>query len=57
MDHKALFDALGLEAGDTLFVHASADRMRLDVAASSRLLEELIERVGSQGTLAMPSYT
>ncbi len=52
-----LLDAIGIRAGDHLFVHSSLDWIGGDVGAAATIIDALIERIGPTGTLCMPSYT
>jgi aminoglycoside 3-N-acetyltransferase len=47
---------LGVRAGDILFVHASLDRIGADAGAGQALVSRLLEAVGSEGSVFMPSY-
>jgi len=51
----ALTDICGVKKGDVLFVHSSIDGLAMDIPAR-RILELLLETVGPEGTLLMPSY-
>lgn len=49
-------DLLGLEPGDNLFVHSGLSHWRLSSLQALEVVNKLIERVGPDGTLLMPSY-
>lgn len=51
----ALTDICGVKRGDILFVHSSIDGLAMDIPAR-RILELLLETVGPEGTILMPSY-
>jgi aminoglycoside 3-N-acetyltransferase len=51
----ALVDICGVQKGDTVFVHSSIDGLAMDIPAR-RILEVLLETVGPEGTVLMPSY-
>jgi aminoglycoside 3-N-acetyltransferase len=55
--HDSLLDALSIESGDLLFVHASMDWLKGGVIEAVSLIEALLQRLGPGGTLSMPSYT
>jgi len=52
-----VFDQLDVRAGDTLFLHAAADRLGLNARQTMELVESLLGRIGNRGTLLVPSYT
>lgn len=47
---------LGVKKGDTIFVHASWDEFYNYNGTITEFINALIEQVGSEGTIAMPSY-
>ena len=47
---------LGLKKGDTIFVHASWDEFYNYNGSIKDFINALIEQVGPEGTIAMPSY-
>ena len=47
---------LGVRTGDILFVHASLDRIGADAGEGRALVGRLLEAVGSEGSVFMPSY-
>ncbi len=47
---------LGVRPGDILFVHASLDRIGADAGEGQALVARLLEAVGSEGSVFMPSY-
>ncbi len=51
----ALTEICGVKKGDLLFVHNSIDGLAMDVSPR-RILELLLETVGCEGTVLMPSY-
>ncbi|MDI6449518.1 AAC(3) family N-acetyltransferase [Anaerobaca lacustris] len=51
----ALEHVCGVRKGDVLFVHSSIDGLAMDVPPR-RILEMLIDAVGPEGTILMPSY-
>jgi aminoglycoside N3'-acetyltransferase len=53
---REILDELGIERGGMLFIKASMDRLEYDGRQTVALLEALIDRVGPDGTLVMPSF-
>jgi len=51
------FKNCGLEAGQTIFVHASLKKLGFVVGGAETLIRALLEIVGEEGTLMMPSQT
>jgi aminoglycoside N3'-acetyltransferase len=51
-----ILDELGLERGDVVFVKASMNYLGYGPRESLELLERLVERVGDEGTILMPSF-
>ncbi len=56
MNFKELLHDLGLARGDVLYVHSSFSRLRRFGLSAEDLLDILCEQVGSEGTIAMPSF-
>ena len=50
------FSALGVAAGDMLFVHSAFSAVG-DVGGPDAVIEALLEAVGSEGTLIFPTFT
>lgn len=53
---EEIFDALGIEAGDLVFLHAGTDRVGGGVSEADELIQALLGRLGSAGTLLVPTY-
>lgn len=51
----ALREICGVKKGDVLFVHSSIDGLAMDISPR-RILELLLDTVGPEGTILMPSY-
>lgn len=59
-DRRALtaqLEALGLAAGDTVLVQASMRRVAPRGAAAATVIEALLDVLGPEGTLVVPTYT
>ncbi len=50
-----LTEGLGIAAGDVVFMHSSLDGLQLDFPGT-RVLAMLLEVLGSEGTLVVPTY-
>lgn len=53
---KQALERLGVKPGQVLFVHSGADWLRSIDGGPMKVLEMLRQLVGSEGTLAMPSF-
>lgn len=53
---RQVLDELGIESGDVVFVKASMNYLGYGPGDTLALLENLVERVGSAGTILMPSF-
>jgi len=53
---RALLDRLGVTAGDVIYLHTSFKRLAYLGITANELIETLTERLGPQGTLAVPSF-
>src|SRR5277367_4796974 len=47
---------LNVNAGDLIFLHTSFKRLAYLNLTPQQIIEHLVERIGSTGTLVMPSY-
>jgi len=55
-DLKKFFLSMGIHPGDALFVHSSLNAMGVVENGAQTVLEALMEILGPEGTLVMPSY-
>ncbi len=55
-DFIAILNKMGITKGDVVFVHSSFDKLNTSFSAN-KLLNLLIEQVGSEGTLLFPSWS
>lgn len=53
---RTLLDDLGITKGDVLYVHSSFSRLKRFGISAEELLDILLEWVGPEGTIAMPSF-
>ena len=51
-----LLDQLGIESGDLIYLHTSFKRMGYLALTGEQLLDALVERLGPNGTLVLPSF-
>lgn len=56
-DFEQLLDKLNINKGNVIFLHSSFSRLKYLELTPQELLTILLQRLGSEGTLAMPSYT
>jgi|SRR5271165_4200110 len=55
-EFEDLLDALAVAPGDTVLLHSSYGRLRNMVTSPEDLIESLLKRLGSDGTLVVPRY-
>jgi len=56
VEPRLIVDELGIESGDVLFIKASMNHLAFGPRETLDLLESLVERVGPEGTILMPSF-
>jgi aminoglycoside N3'-acetyltransferase len=56
-EFRSLLADIGICKSDTLFVHSSMNWIGGGVREAVALIEALLEAIGAEGTLAMPSYS
>ena len=54
---KKDLQALGLKSGDIILVHSSMSKIGWIAGREIAVIEALLEVVGLQGTIVMPSFT
>ncbi|MFX0071645.1 MAG: AAC(3) family N-acetyltransferase [Candidatus Hermodarchaeota archaeon] len=50
------FKKLGVEKGDILFIHSSLKRIGYVVGGAKTVIDALLETIGQEGTLVIPTY-
>lgn len=56
-EFRSRLSDVGITAGDLIFVHSSVDWLGGGIETGIAVIEALLDLVGNQGTVCMPSYT